>query len=294
MRSAPASFRPAAADVAGPISDGGESPPNGVEDLLRQRQRHGSALYAPQVDAGDFGGWTSPRRPSRVIRPSLPAPSSSRLTRSARHRARRPTSPNSRIVSNETGRYVTSVESSSDSAGIAAAKVCSAASSITGMNSKTPMRQSPHRAGRSQSPQNRWASERSASTRRRPARDVHRCVATRRRSRRVTRQFRLLRTLTNRLLRRRHRAARPRRGRPHAGTNCRPLSGNGSRRGCSSSALRMSCVVTRVSAAQRQHLLDLEPIHHNGVDRQTKRFATGSQHHLGEIRRRHDGWPCTL
>ena len=45
----------------------------------------------------------------RMIRPRWPPPSCSGLTSSVRHRARRPTCPNTRIVANDAGRYAGSV-----------------------------------------------------------------------------------------------------------------------------------------------------------------------------------------
>ena len=68
----------------------------------------------------------------RMTRPIMPAPSPSRFVSSAWHRARRPTSPNTRMFSTDTGKYVASTEPANDSAGKAAARHCSAASSITG------------------------------------------------------------------------------------------------------------------------------------------------------------------
>ena len=41
-------------------------------------------------------------------------------------------------------------------------------------------------------------------------------------------------------------------------------------------------------AADRQHLLDLEPVNRHGLGGQTESFATGSQRDLGESRGRHD------
>ena len=154
----------------------------------------------------------------------------------------------------------------------------------------------PRRAGRSRPPKNRRACERSASTRRTPARDANPCGATRRRSLRATRQC-LPRQNSLRSAAMAPRAALPRLGRPHADTNCRRPSVNGSRHECRST--EPCCASDQLRrhlgpAVQAKHLFDLDPVHGHGLDRQAKGFASGRQRHLGETCRGHDGWPCTL
>ena len=59
------------------------------------------------------------------------------------------------------------------------------------------------------------------------------------------------------------------------------------------SAFRTSCVVTE-SGYPGEASPDLEPIDRDGLHRKTKRFATGSQHHLGECCCGHDGLAVNL
>ena len=159
--------------------------PRGVEDLLFQRQRHRPAFDTAHVDAGDLGGRVAGIVGQGDGARACPRRASSRSTTSAWQRACRPTSPNT-LDRLERDREIADFSGlATVRSGIAAAMLCSAASSMTGWIRKSGCRTASSGTVISVSDEPSGAG-RSGSTPRTPVRGAGRSGARWRRSRRAT------------------------------------------------------------------------------------------------------------